>query len=107
MQLPPEDGEARSRTLVSPPYRADEDRRLVDARRDKLLASGRTHTEFGQLIAKTGRSNAYRHANNVSRVPGRNKGMCVRLGVRLKWRRRRANVTACVNAAALLVLSRA
>ena len=47
MQLPPEDGEAGARTLVTPPHGADEDRRLVDARRDKLLASGRTHTEFG------------------------------------------------------------
>ena len=35
MQLPPEDGEARSRTPVPPPHGADEDRRLVDARRDK------------------------------------------------------------------------
>jgi hypothetical protein len=69
MQLPPEDGEARSRTLVAPPYGADEDRRLVDARRDKLLASGRTHTEFGQLIAKTGRSNAYRHGITVGGSP--------------------------------------
>jgi lysozyme family protein len=62
--MPPEDGEAGSRTLVTPPHVANEDRHLVDARRDKLLASGRTHTEFGQLIAKMGRSNAYRHANN-------------------------------------------
>ena len=64
MQAPSEDGEARSRTPVTPPHTADENRRLVDARRDKVLASGRTHTEFGQLIAKTGRGNAYRHADN-------------------------------------------
>jgi hypothetical protein len=65
MQLPPEDGEAHARTPVTPPHGADEDRRLVDARRDKLLASGRTHAEFGQLIAKTGRSNACRHGTTV------------------------------------------
>ncbi len=77
MQLAPKDGEARSLSLVTPPHRANEDRHLVDARRDKLLASGRTHPEFGQLIAKTGRSNACRHADNRRRArPPKQGNVC-------------------------------
>lgn len=51
MKLSPKDGETGSRTVVVRAHGANENRRLVGARRDKLLASGRTQPELGQLIA--------------------------------------------------------
>ncbi len=51
MKLSPKDGETGPRTVVARAHGANENRRLVGARRDKMLASGRTQPELGQLIA--------------------------------------------------------
>lgn len=42
------DGGARSCTPITPPQPAHDDRHLVDAGGDKVLASRRTQAEFGQ-----------------------------------------------------------
>jgi hypothetical protein len=51
--------------MVASPRNANEDRRLVDARRDKVLASGRTEPELDQFIAKAGRNHAHWHATTL------------------------------------------
>lgn len=65
MKLAPKDGETCPRAMVARTHGASEDRRLMNARRDKMLASGRTQPELGQLIVESGRSHALGHATTV------------------------------------------
>lgn len=51
VELATQDGQADEPAAVTPARRADEHGHLVDARRDKLSASGHPVPEFGELIA--------------------------------------------------------